>query len=149
MKRILYVTILLSTLLTDTKAQDSIFQKGEKAPNDHHVGTVYLREINTPDSIFTYSIAVATFEPGSYLYWHVHPAGQILMITDGTGYYQEKGEPRQTVHKGDVVKCLPGVEHWHGASPESSFTYLETTPAQKGKTRWLQKVTDEQYHSLK
>jgi 4-carboxymuconolactone decarboxylase len=147
MKKVLYfIVLMLTALAIETVAQNSsIFPKGEKAPNDHHVGTVYLKELNAPDNVFTYSTAVATFEPASYLYWHKHPAGQILMITDGTGYYQEKGKPRQTVHKGDVIKCLPSVEHWHGASPESGFAYIATTPAQKGRTIWLSRVTDQEY----
>jgi quercetin dioxygenase-like cupin family protein len=150
MKQLLYITLFSCLISVRAIAQDgAIFPRGEKSPNDHHVGTVYLKELNSPDSIFNYSIAVATFESGSYLYWHKHPAGQILLITDGTGYYQEKGKPRQTVHKGDVIKCLPNVEHWHGSTQDSGFTYLATTPAQKGKTVWLQKVTDDQYRGQK
>jgi quercetin dioxygenase-like cupin family protein len=55
----------------------------------------------------------------------------------------------QIVHKGDVIKCLPGVEHWHGATPKSSFAYIAVTPTQKGKTIWLEPVTDKDYNSLK
>jgi quercetin dioxygenase-like cupin family protein len=77
------------------------------------------------------------------------PGGQILLILEGTGYYQERGKPIQIVHKGDVIKCLPGVEHWHGASPTSGFTYLATTPTQKGKTVWLEPVSDNDYNSSK
>jgi 4-carboxymuconolactone decarboxylase len=51
----------------------------------------------------------------------------------------------QTVSKGEVIKYLSGVEHWHGASPGSGFTYIATTPAQKGKTIWLKRVTDAEY----
>jgi quercetin dioxygenase-like cupin family protein len=151
MKRVLYLTILLSVALSaQAVAQNApIFPKGEKAPNVHHVGNVWLRELSEPDSVFNYSISVATFDPAARLNWHTHPGGQILLITEGTGYYQEKGKPKQTVRKGDVIKCLPGVEHWHGALPKSGFTYLATTPTQKGKTIWLQKVTDEQYHGVK
>lgn len=150
MKQLLLFVFLFIVISVEVLAQDApIFSKGEKSPNDHHIGTVYLKELNAPDSIFNYSIAVATFEPGSYLFWHIHPGGQILLITQGSGYYQEKGKAKQTVRKGDVIKCLPGVEHWHGSSPESGFTYLATTPAQKGRTIWLQKVTDEQYRSVK
>lgn len=127
----------------------SIFPKGEKAPNDHHVGNVWLKELSAPDSVFTYSVAVATFDPGACLFWHTHPAGQILLITEGTGYYQEKGKVRQTVHKGDVIKCAPGVEHWHGATPDSPFVYLATTPTQRGRTVWGRKVTDEEYGNKK
>jgi hypothetical protein len=53
------------------------------------------------------------------------------------------------VHKGDVVKCLPGVEHWHGASPNSGFAYLAVIPTQKGKTIWLEPVSDKDYNSVK
>lgn len=54
----------------------------------------------------------------------------------------------QIVHKGDVIKSLPGVEHWHGASPENGFAYIATTPAKKGKTIWLKRVTEEEYHHV-
>lgn len=147
MKPVLYTILLFATFSDYAVAQEaSIFPKGEKSTTDNHTGTVWLKELNEPDSIFNYSIAVATFEPGAKLDWHTHPGGQILLITEGTGYYQEKGKPKQIDHKGDVVKCLPGVEHWHGASPESGFTYLATTPAQKGRTIWLKRVTNEEYN---
>ncbi len=151
MKQVLYFMILLSaTLPMQAMAQDApIFPKGEKSPNVHHTGNVWLNELNHPDSIFNFSISVATFDAGAILDWHTHPSGQILLITAGIGYYQEKGKPKQTFHKGEVIKCLPGVEHWHGATPESGFTYLATTPTQKGKTVWLQKVTDEEYYGKK
>jgi quercetin dioxygenase-like cupin family protein len=133
------------------KAQtdDSIFAKGELSTTKNHTGNVWLKELNAGDSTFDYALAVATFEAGAKLDWHIHPGGQILLILEGTGYYQERGKPVQIVHKGDVIKCLPGVEHWHGASPTSGFTYLATTPIQKGKTIWLEPVTDQDYRSVK
>ncbi len=151
MKKVLYLMILLSAALPiQVVAQDaSIFPKGEISTTDNHTGIVWLNELNGANSIFNYSIAVATFAPGAKLDWHIHPGGQILLITEGTGYYQEKGKPIQIVHKGDIIKCLPGVEHWHGASPESGLAYIATTPTQKGKTIWLQRVTNEEYPSIK
>ena len=125
----------------------SVFPKGEISTTDNHTGTIWLNELSKPDSILNYSIAVATYAPGAKLDWHIHPAGQVLIITEGTGYYQEKGKPKQIVHKGDVIKCSPGVQHWHGASPDSNFAYLAVTPAQNGKTIWLKRVTDEEYHA--
>ena len=84
MKTIFYTICLCLTLCAQATAQEgAIFSKGEKAVNVHHVGSVWLKELNAPDSIFNYSIAVATFDPGSYLYWHTHPGGQILLITEG------------------------------------------------------------------
>jgi len=147
MKKIIYALIFFSaTFMKGASAQEtSIFPKGEISKADNHTGTVWLKELNEPDSIFNLSLAHATFAPGAKLDWHIHPAGQYLLITEGTGYYQERGKPIQVVHKGDVIKCLPGVEHWHGASPESTFSYIGTTPTQKGKTIWLKRVTDEEY----
>src|SRR5205085_8067380 len=107
----------------------------------------YLTELNGADSVFNFSTAQAVFEAGARLDWHQHPGGQILLITDGVGFYQEKGKPKQTVRKGDIVKCQPGIEHWHGATPESGVTYIATSPAQRGKTIWLQRVTDQEYGS--
>ena len=147
MKRKLYISFLLSGMISMVMGQNTIFPKGEKAANVHHIGNVWLNELSAADSTFTYSISLATFDPGARLDWHSHPGGQILLITDGVGYYQEKGKPKQTVRKGDVVKCLPGIEHWHGSTAQSGVTYVATSPVQKGKTVWLQRVTDQEYGS--
>lgn len=148
MKRALYIALLLVAGLTDALAQNgSIFPKGEKAANVHHVGNVWLTELSSPDSVFIFGISQAVFDPGARLDWHHHPGGQILLITDGVGYYQEEGKPRLTVTKGDVVKCQPGVPHWHGATPESGVTYVATSPSQNGKTVWLHRVSDKEYGS--
>jgi len=150
MKQIICTILLLAALATRAVAQDaSTFSKGEISATDNHTGTIWLNELSNPDSILNYSIAIATYAPSAKLDWHIHPAGQTLLITEGIGYYQEKGKPIQIVHKGDVIKCLPGVAHWHGASPGSSFAYIAVTPAQNGKTIWLQRVTDEEYHAVK
>jgi quercetin dioxygenase-like cupin family protein len=149
MKKVIYLIVLITTTFSITGfAQDAvIFPKGEISTADNHTGTVWLKELNQADSTIDCNIAVATFAPGAKLDWHIHPAGQILLITNGIGYYQEKGKPRQTVRKGDVIKCLPGVAHWHGASPGSEFTYLAiSTNAAKGKTIWLKRVTEEEFN---
>lgn len=51
-----------------------------------------------------------------------------LIITDGVGYHQIKGQPRQTIKKGDVVKCPPNVLHWHGASPDTGLQQIYILP---------------------
>ncbi|RYE26560.1 MAG: cupin domain-containing protein, partial [Sphingobacteriaceae bacterium] len=48
------------------------------------------------------------------------------------------------------VKCVPGVTHWHGAAPKSSFTYVAvSTNSAKNKTVWLERVSDAEYNSAK
>ncbi len=151
MKRIFYLTIvLLAAVTTSATAQETtIFPKGEIAKNtDNYTGRIWLSILSHADNIFNFNVDVATYAPGSKLDWHIHPAGQVLLITEGAGYYQEKGKPIQIIHKGDVIKCAPGVEHWHAAAPKSSFAYLAVTPTQKGKTIWGKRVTDAEYNSI-
>src|SRR6188768_2842090 len=148
MKQILCSILLLTTIYTSAVAQDStIFTKDGVPLEVRSTGNNTLVELYKADSIFTFNIAVAKFPAGKKLDWHYHPGGQILIITEGVGYYQERGQPKRIVRKGEVIKCLPGVEHWHGSSVEAGVTYLATSPAQKGATVWLQKVTDEEYNS--
>jgi 4-carboxymuconolactone decarboxylase len=149
MKRIFIITICcIAFAKISTAQQSTIFPKGEISTTDNHTGTVWLKELNTPDTTFNLSLAHATFAPGAKLDWHIHPGGQYLLVTEGTGYYQEKGKAIQIVHPGEVIKCLPGVAHWHGASPTSTFSYIGTTPTHKGKTIWLKRVTEEEYKSI-
>ena len=49
--------------------------------------------------------ASITFEPGARTHWHVHPVGQVLIITSGLGRTQEWGKPIQEIRPGDVVIC--------------------------------------------
>lgn len=148
MKKIHSVIILLIATISNLNAQvNPTFPKGEKSPDKvHHVGDVWLNEMSKADDIFSYNIAQATFSANARLDWHKHPAGQVLLITEGIGYYQERNKSLQTVKKGDIIKCNPEVEHWHGATPTSAFVYIATTPTQKGKTIWLEPVTDAQYN---
>ncbi len=46
-----------------------------------------LIELHKEDSILGYNIAAASFPASKKLDWHYHPGGQVLIITDGIGYY--------------------------------------------------------------
>jgi quercetin dioxygenase-like cupin family protein len=146
---IAFAVSLVFSFQSQAQTGDAVFPKGELSTVKNHTGNIWLKELNVGDSTFDSSIAVATYDAGAKLDWHVHPGGQVLLITEGTGYYQERGKPIQVIHKGDVIKCLPGIEHWHGASPISGFAYIAVTPTQKGKTIWLEPVSDKDYDSVK
>lgn len=124
-----------------------IFPKGELSTVKNHTGDIWLDELVVGDGNFDPGVAVATYGPSAKLDWHIHPGGQVLLITEGAGFYQERGKPVRVVHKGDVIKCPPGIEHWHGATPTSGFAYIAVTPTQKGKTIWLEPVSDKDYSS--
>jgi quercetin dioxygenase-like cupin family protein len=62
----------------------------------------------------------------------------------------EEGSPIREIKLGDVVNVLPGIKHWHGASPHSRFAhYAISINTEKGVIDWLEPVTDEKYNSFK
>lgn len=118
--------------------------------NSNFTGSVFVQMLVAKDSIFNTQMASVTFEPSARTNWHYHPSGQILIITDGTAYYQEQGKPKQILFKGQVVKCPPNVRHWHGATPHGTMTHVAMSPnLERGSVVWLQKVTDEEYEKSK
>jgi len=136
--------------MNTTENQNTIFPKGERAPVDYFTGTVWLKMLVPNDPNLNCQIGNVIFEPGARNNWHTHPGGQILIATDGIGYYQEKGKPIQLLRKGDVVNIPPDIVHWHGASPDSEFTHIAINPnTQKGIVVWLERVTDEEYDNFK
>ena len=133
-------------MVTDKTALNAIFPKGEKGSKDLFTGNVYPTTLVNSDSIYNTVVGNVYFEPGARSNWHSHPAGQILIITDGIGYHQIEGKPVEIIKKGDVVKCPPNVNHWHGASADVGLQQLYIVPnTEKGIVEWKQAVTDEQY----
>jgi len=133
-----------------SKNQDTIFPKGERAPADYFTGIVWVKMLVPNDPVLNCQIANVVFEQGARNNWHTHPGGQVLIVTEGEGYYQEKGKPAQLLQKGEVVNIPPDVKHWHGASHDSGFTHIAVNPnTQKGIVVWLERVTDEEYNNFK
>lgn len=133
-----------------TQTGNMLFSKGEKIKSANFTGTVWLNSLVVAEDRYDCVVGNVTFEAGARTNWHSHPDGQILLATEGIGYYQEKGKPIRILHKGDVVKGTPNVPHWHGASPGSGFTHIAITANNpNGRTLWLQKVTEQEYNSVK
>jgi quercetin dioxygenase-like cupin family protein len=124
---------------------NSVFPKGNQITNNNFTGAAYLQNLMDADSLNPTSVGNVTFEPGARTKWHLHPGGQILLVIDGVGYYQEKGQTKKTLRKGDVIKCPANVPHWHGASADTGFVQVAITNRHLGETVWLNEVTDEEY----
>jgi 4-carboxymuconolactone decarboxylase len=131
---------------TENKNEGLIFPKGDNAPAEYFTGTVYLHMLAQKTESNDYSVGSVTFEPGARSNWHTHPAGQTLIVINGKGLTQEKGGPIKTINKGETIICRPDIQHWHGASPESSMTHIAITNDKgAGGVIWLKPVTDEEY----
>jgi 4-carboxymuconolactone decarboxylase len=116
------------------------------APAEHFTGSVLIDPLFRANAPSHTSGARVTFEPGARTAWHIHPLGQTLIVTTGSGWVQQWGGPVQEIRQGDVVSIPPGQKHWHGATASTSLTHIAIQESQDGKTvEWMEKVSDEQY----
>jgi quercetin dioxygenase-like cupin family protein len=145
---------ILSNCALDTKTNGDansdqlIFPMGELGPSTQFTGKAYHFGLIPSDSTYNTLVGNVYFEAGARSNWHIHPGGQILIITNGEGYHQIEGQPKHLIKKGDVIKCPPDTKHWHGASPSSSLSQLYIVPnTEKGIVTWLEPVTNEQYNA--
>ncbi|MFC4478804.1 cupin domain-containing protein [Flavobacterium chungangensis] len=123
-----------------------IFPKGEPLSKDWFTGNAFLKPLIARDKNNEFSAGSVTFEPGARTNWHTHPKGQVLLVIEGHGLYQEKGKPAQIIQKGDVVNIPENVEHWHGASATTTMVHVAITNFKEDtQVTWLNPVTDEEY----
>lgn len=120
-----------------------------KVPNTYMTGEVSYKkqtsEIHPENTI----VKDVSFEPCARTNWHSNASLQLIIVTQGEGYYQERGGKINLLQKGQVLTILPGIEHWYGATSESSYSHITiVTEIDKGSGTWLEKVTDEEYFSF-
>lgn len=122
-------------------------------PNDAYAPYFTGQSYLNPVSSAAFPIANVTFEPGCRNHWHIHHAaqggGQMLICTDGYGWYQAWGQAPRALKAGDVVEIPAGVKHWHGAMKDSWFAHLAfDIPGSDAHNEWCEAVSDEEYAAL-
>lgn len=126
-----------------------IFPKGQQLPKEWFSGNAFLTPLIAKDKNNEFSAGSVTFEPGARTNWHTHPKGQVLIVIEGEGFYQEKGKPIQRIKKSDVVNIPENTEHWHGASATSKMVHIAITNYKDDvQVTWLQPVSDEEYNEV-
>lgn len=124
-------------------------QEDQKVGDEALQGEAWQEVVVEADAASDVQVSTVTYAAGSRSDWHVHPGGQVIMVTEGEGYYQDKGSPKRLLRKGDVVRCLPGLIHWHGATPNSSFSYIAIKKQTRhGLVEWMEPVGEEAYQAL-
>ncbi len=123
-----------------------IFTKGKPAPTANFTGRVWVQELVGKGDKYPCAAGSVQFAPGARTYWHTHPAGQVLLVVEGTGHYQEKGQRLLLLHKGDVIKAPAGVAHWHGAALRTAMTHVAINPdVAAAPVVWGRAVTETEY----
>lgn len=93
------IALLLTTVLLTagvTSAQTLSIARGEsrpvrQAPAENFTGAARVDSLFETRDPLSASAGSVTFEPGARTAWHLHPAGQILIVTAGTGRVQQWG----------------------------------------------------------
>jgi quercetin dioxygenase-like cupin family protein len=133
--------------MTENKTHKMTPTLTKKAPavQEHFTGKVRVNEIVTPEDDLNIVVSKVTFEQSARTSWHSYAHGQILVIMDGAGYYQERGKPVQAIRKGDVVTIPLSTVHWFGASHHSAMIHMAIVPADMAGTVWMRPVSDAEY----
>jgi quercetin dioxygenase-like cupin family protein len=117
-----------------------------KGAVEYFTGSVVVDPLYPANADTTSVGGLVTFEPRARSAWHTHPAGQVLIVTSGTGWVQEEGGEKQVIRPGDVVWTPPGVKHWHGATATNGMSHIAITNLRDGRNvDWMEKVSDEEY----
>ena len=82
------------------------------------------------------------FPAGSRSNWHTHTDGQLLMIEEGRGRTQVRGQALEVMQPGEPWWTDAGVEHWHGAGLEEDALQLTIY---SGTVNWLEPVSNDVY----
>ena len=135
-----------AALAQSTSISPNGSRKSVMGSQANFTGTVIVDPLYGVNEHLPQTGGLVTFAPGARSAWHTHPAGQVLIVTAGTGYVQEEGGQKREIKPGDVIWTQPGVKHWHGAAPDSSMSHIAISNMRDGKNvDWLDKVSDEQY----
>lgn len=132
------------TIQTIKKANEQqVIQGSDKS----FTGSVAIRPLTDVTEGINAPSAYVSFNANARSFWHTHPKGQYLIVTEGEGIVQEWGKPAEKVTIGDVIHCPAGVKHWHGARNGSSMTHLALTGTDENghNVDWLEPVSDDQY----
>ena len=117
-----------------------------KGPAHNFTGSVVIDPLFDASAHTRATGGLVTFEPGARTAWHTHPAGQMLIVTSGTGWVQESGGERRQIQPGDVIWIPPNVKHWHGATTTNRMSHIAITNMVDGRNvDWLEQVSDLEY----
>lgn len=86
----------------------------------------------------------AYWQAGMRSYWHCHTGGQLLIVWEGEGRTQKRGDRVMTLRKGESSWAGPGEEHWHGSAPHAAAQYLQGSP-RPSTTLWMEEVSEADY----
>jgi len=121
-------------------------QQSFKGPQKYFTGEVQVDMLFPGNDTTHYSGAYVNFAPGARTAWHMHPAGQHMIVTKGTALTGTRDGKIIEFKEGETVWCPPNIDHWHGATLDAPMTHLVITGSRDGNNVvWKEKVSDAEY----
>lgn len=140
-----------SGVAADAPSQEQVLypagsQQSFVGPAEYFTGEVQVDVLFPETDATHYSGAYVTFQPGARTAWHLHPAGQHMVVTDGIALTGTRDGRIIEFGEGETVWCPPDIDHWHGATPDAPMTHLVITGSKDGENViWKEKVDDGTY----
>jgi len=143
-------TISQAGIAADEPAGQTLYPAGSqqsfKGPEAYFTGDVQVDMLFPGNDTAHYSGACVTFQPGARTAWHLHPAGQHMIVTSGIALTGTRDGQIIAFEEGETVWCPANVDHWHGATPDAPMTHLVITGSKDGENViWKEKVSDAEY----
>jgi quercetin dioxygenase-like cupin family protein len=150
MMLVMVFAVLAASVAYAEQEVQTVYRQGSRqsfrGPADYFTGEVRVDLLFPANDTARYSGAYVTFAPGARTAWHLHPAGQHMIVTSGVALTGTRDGKIIAFKAGESVWCPPGIDHWHGATPDAPMTHLVITGSKDGQNVvWKEKVTDEQY----
>ena len=94
-------------------------------------GPVTRQTLLTPEMSNNFNLAIINFSTDTRNKMHTHSSDQVLFVSAGKGIIATETR-QEVISVGDVVHITQEEKHWHGATPDSSFSHIALTA--KGST---------------
>ena len=139
-------------IAADAPASQTLYPTGSqpsfKGPDAYFTGEVRVETLFPTNDTAHFSGAYVTFQPGARTAWHLHPAGQHMVVTSGVALTGTRDGKIIEFDEGETVWSPPNIDHWHGATPDAPMTHLVITGTRDDENVvWKEKVSDTEYHA--
>ncbi|RPJ07783.1 MAG: cupin domain-containing protein [Deltaproteobacteria bacterium] len=110
--------------------------KAEESKSNLFVGRVLRQQLIDEKMADQLLLSLGTFSPGAKTLWHTHPTEQVLYVVEGKGIVATEDD-EVIATPGTILYIPAGENHWHGATPDTSFAHISIVPRSGGAPPYL------------
>lgn len=145
------IAVMAALTASPTFADDAVIstvesQAASVGSEENFLGLALVEPIFPANEFNGHSTSNVTFAPGARTAWHTHPRGQLIIITEGSGWVQVEGQEKRLVRAGDAVWFPPNANHWHGATDTTAMRHIALSYVEgESNVTWGELVSDDDF----